>query len=183
MMLLLSLIAIPLVAAVIGYALGYAAIHFKVEGDPLAEQIASMLPNGQCGQCGYPGCSQAAIAMAKHEAAPTICPPGGHQLAQKIAAVLGVELSEGAGSEAMVAAINADECDGCGRCIKQCSYDAIVGAPRQLHGVISDACTGCSACLSVCPHQGIALHADPLLSRKVCKPGQPAVSLGGAQHA
>jgi len=183
MMMMLSILAIPLVAAAIGYALGYAAIHFKVEGDPLAEEILALLPNGQCGQCGYPGCSQAAKAMAKLEAAPSICPPGGAGLAKKIADVLGVSLEEGDIQGPMVAAISADECDGCGRCIKQCTYDAIVGATRQLHGVIADACTGCGGCLSVCPHQGISLYPDPLLSAKVCKPGTQPLTVRGAHHA
>lgn len=182
MLLILSLFAIPLVAAAIGYALGYAAIHFRVEGDPLAEQIASLLPNGQCGQCGYPGCAQAAQAMARREAAPSICPPGGEPLAQKIALVLGVSLSDGEARTPMVAAIAMDECDGCGRCIKQCTYDAIIGAPRQLHGVVADACTGCGGCLDVCPHQGINLYPDPVLARQALKPGTSPIS-GGLQHA
>ena len=63
MMTFISLLALPLLAAVVGYALGLAAQYFKVEGDPLAEQIGALLPNGQCGQCGYPGCAQAAEAM------------------------------------------------------------------------------------------------------------------------
>jgi electron transport complex protein RnfB len=62
-------------------------------------------------------------------------------------------------------------CDGCGRCIKQCTYDAIVGATRQLHGVIADACTGCGACVKVCPHGGVNLYADPALTLQVSKPG------------
>ena len=52
MLLLISLLAIPLLAVAIGYALGYAAIHLKVESDPLIDQISALLPNGQCGQCG-----------------------------------------------------------------------------------------------------------------------------------
>lgn len=171
MITLLTFIAIPLFAAAIGYALGYAAIHFKVEGDPLAEAVAELLPHGHCGQCGYPGCAQAAKAMARGEAAPDICPPGGAVLAQKIAAVLGVSLNAADQKGPLVAAIDMSECDGCGRCIKQCTYDAIVGATRQLHGVIADACTGCGACVKVCPHQGINLYPDPALSVRVLKPG------------
>ncbi|ACQ93928.1 electron transport complex, RnfABCDGE type, B subunit [Tolumonas auensis DSM 9187] len=171
MLTLLYLLAIPLIAAGIGYALGYAAIHLKVEGDPLVDEISALLPNGQCGQCGYPGCTQAAKAMACGEAAPDVCPPGGDALAQKIAAVLGVSLDSSGSKGPQVAAIDMDGCDGCGRCIKQCSYDAIVGATRQLHGVIADACTGCGACVAVCPHNGISLYPDPAFMSRVTKPG------------
>ncbi len=183
MMTFLYLLAIPLIAAAIGYALGYAAIHLKVEGDPLVEEISALLPNGQCGQCGFPGCSQAAKAMATGEAAPDVCPPGGPALAQKIAAVLGVTLDSSSSKGPQVAAISMDECDGCGRCIKQCTYDAIVGAPKQLHGVISEACTGCGACVSVCPHAGISLYPDPIFMSRVSKPGLIPVKNLEASHA
>lgn len=43
-------------ALVFGLLLGYAAVRFKVEGDPLADIIDQKLPQTQCGQCGYPGC-------------------------------------------------------------------------------------------------------------------------------
>lgn len=183
MSMLLAILAIPLVAATIGYALGYAAIHFRVEGDPLADKILELLPNGQCGQCGFPGCSQAAKAMAEGRAALTCSPPGGPGLAQKIGTVIGVSLEQTDNRGPMVAAINMDECDGCGRCIKQCTYDAIIGATRQLHGVVADACTGCGGCVPVCPHGGISLYPDPLLNAKVCKPGTQISSLGVTQHA
>lgn len=36
-------------AIVFGLALGYAAVRFKVEGNPMAEQIDKELPQTQCG--------------------------------------------------------------------------------------------------------------------------------------
>lgn len=47
MLTLVYLLAIPVIAAAIGYALGYAAIHLKVDGDPLVDEISALLPNGQ----------------------------------------------------------------------------------------------------------------------------------------
>ena len=178
MLTLISLLSIPLLAAAIGYALGIAALRLKVEGNPLVEQISELLPSGQCGQCGFPGCGQAAQAIVDGKAAPDCCPPGGNALAQKIAALLGVSLEASAGKGPLLAAIDMSECDGCGRCFKKCPFDAIVGAPRQLHGVIADACTGCGLCSNVCPHGGINLYPDPLFAAPLIKP----VS-GGAHHA
>jgi len=178
MMLLLSLLAVPLVAGAIGYALGLAALYLKVEANPVVEQITALLPNGQCGQCGFPGCGQAAQAIANGSASPACCPPGGQALAEKIAALLGVSLSAGSQRGPVVAAIDMSECDGCGRCFKKCPFDAIVGAPRQLHGVIADACTGCGLCTAVCPHGGISLYPDPQFAVPLVKP-----TLGGARHA
>lgn len=172
-MLILTLLAIPLVSALIGALLGYAAIYLKIDSDPMVDNIAALLPNGQCGQCGYPGCRQAAVAMASGEAAVTICSPGGQIVAQRIAALMGVKLDESGARGPMVAVIAAPDCDGCGRCLKQCAFDAIVGATRQLHGVLSEDCTGCGSCVSACPNHCIQLYADPHLTPIVAKPGLP----------
>ena len=63
-MLLSSLIALGLLALAFGLALGYAAVRFKLEGDPLVDQVDAILPQTQCGQCGYPGCRPYAEAIA-----------------------------------------------------------------------------------------------------------------------
>ena len=42
-------------ALLLGLVLGIAALKFKVEGDPLVARIDAILPQTQCGQCGYPG--------------------------------------------------------------------------------------------------------------------------------
>jgi len=42
-------------ALLLGLVLGYSALRFKVEGDPLVDKIDAILPQTQCGQCGYPG--------------------------------------------------------------------------------------------------------------------------------
>jgi electron transport complex protein RnfB len=44
--------------------LGFAAVRFKVEGDPIVEKIDAVLPQTQCGQCGYAGCRPYAEAIA-----------------------------------------------------------------------------------------------------------------------
>lgn len=46
---MLTLFAVPILAAVIGFALGYAAIHFKVEGNPLVEEISACCPMASVG--------------------------------------------------------------------------------------------------------------------------------------
>ena len=66
-------------AVVLGAALGYAAVRFRVEGDPLVEKIDAILPQTQCGQCGFPGCKPYAQAIAKGEAEINQCPPGGDE--------------------------------------------------------------------------------------------------------
>ncbi|MDW3170962.1 RnfABCDGE type electron transport complex subunit B, partial [Vibrio sp. Y184] len=53
---LIAIIALAMLAAIFGAILGFASIRFKVEADPIVDQIDAILPQTQCGQCGYPGC-------------------------------------------------------------------------------------------------------------------------------
>lgn len=64
MSLVSALIAIGVLALVFGLVLGFAAVRFKVESDPIVDQIDAILPQTQCGQCGYPGCRPYAEAIA-----------------------------------------------------------------------------------------------------------------------
>ena len=46
-----AILTLGILAALIGLLLGYAAIRFRVESDPVVEQIDALLPQTQCGQC------------------------------------------------------------------------------------------------------------------------------------
>ncbi|MFL0811526.1 MAG: electron transport complex subunit RsxB [Agarilytica sp.] len=154
--LLAALIALGLLAASFGAVLGFAAIYYKVEGDPLVEEIDSLLPQTQCGQCGYPGCKPYAEAIA-HGDAINKCPPGGHTTINALANLLDLpapdlDAEHGEESEVKkVAYIREDECIGCTKCIQACPIDAILGAAKQMHTVIVDECTGCDLCVEPCP--------------------------------
>ncbi|MBT9532049.1 MAG: RnfABCDGE type electron transport complex subunit B, partial [Pseudomonas sp.] len=64
-LILIAVLALLAMCLVFGAILGYAAVRFRVEGDPIAEQVNALLPQTQCGQCGYPGCKPYAEAIAK----------------------------------------------------------------------------------------------------------------------
>ena len=53
---LIAVLVLLALAVVFGGLLGFAAERFRVEGNPLVDQFDSMLPQTQCGQCGFPGC-------------------------------------------------------------------------------------------------------------------------------
>jgi electron transport complex protein RnfB len=152
---LFAVIAIGALALAFGLALGYASIRFKVEGDPLVDQIDAVLPQTQCGQCGYPGCKPYAEAIAEGDDI-NKCPPGGEATIKKLADLMGVEpkpLDAAHGEEDVkkVAFIREDECIGCTKCIQACPVDAILGAAKHMHTVITDECTGCDLCVDPCP--------------------------------
>ena len=153
---LAALLALVGLALVFGAVLGYAAVQFKVEGDPIVDQLDNLLPQTQCGQCGYPGCRPYAQAIADGDEI-NKCPPGGQATINSIADLLDVEaptLDEEHGEESdvkTVAFIREDECIGCTKCIQACPMDAILGAAKQMHTVIADECTGCDLCVEPCP--------------------------------
>ena len=154
----------PLVAALtalltlglaFGALLGFASVQFRTEGNPLADQINELLPQTQCGQCGYPGCRPYAQAIAEGDAI-NKCPPGGQETIDSLADLLDVEpepldAEHGTEKEARVAFIREDECIGCTKCIQACPVDAILGAAKHMHTVIADECTGCDLCVEPCP--------------------------------
>lgn len=153
---IVSAIAALLILGVpFGGLLGFAAIKFKTEGDPIADQIEALLPQTQCGQCSYPGCRPYAEAIANGEAI-NKCPPGGEATINALADLLDVEavpLDAEHGVEAVktVAFIREAECIGCTKCIQACPVDAILGAAKQMHTVIASECTGCDLCVEPCP--------------------------------
>ncbi len=152
---LLSIIAIAALAGLFGLLLGYASVRFKIEGDPLVDQVDSMLPQTQCGQCGYPGCRPYAAALVKGEAEINLCVPGGEDAIVQLAETLGREpkplSDEHAAHVPSVAYIHEDTCIGCTKCIQACPVDAIVGAAKLMHTVVIEECTGCELCVPPCP--------------------------------
>ena len=180
---LLAVIPLVLLALFSGTLLGFAAEKFKVEGNPIADQVNDLLPQTQCGQCGYPGCKPYAEAIANGEKI-NKCPPGGESTIQAIADLLGVEpepLDAEHGVEKdvpMVAYIREDECIGCTKCIKACPVDAILGAAKQMHTVITDECTGCDLCVEPCPVDCIEMRPiETTTSNWIWQPPIPTAEL------
>ncbi len=149
------------ISLLLGAVLGFSAIKFKVEGNPLVEKIDAVLPQTQCGQCGYPGCKPYAEAIAKGEANINKCPPGGEEGIRKLADLLGVDyvpFGEGAAPKPKaVAFIDEQTCIGCTLCLQACPVDAIVGAAKQMHTIIASECTGCELCIAPCPVDCISM--------------------------
>ncbi|OOF46041.1 electron transport complex subunit RsxB [Rodentibacter trehalosifermentans] len=152
-------IVISLLALIFGVILGIASLKLKVDADPIVEKIDAILPQSQCGQCGYPGCKPYAEAISNGDAI-TKCIPGGHPTVVKIAEILGVDVPSMEGVEdpiEMVAIIDENMCIGCTKCIQACPVDAIIGTNKAMHTVIPDLCTGCELCIAPCPTDCISM--------------------------
>lgn len=142
----------------LGLLLSLAARIFRTPSNALHEEIMTLLPGVNCGQCGYPGCGGAADALIAGKASPALCPPGGSALARALAATLGRTLESADDGPSLLAEIDESLCIGCAHCVKRCPTDAIVGAPKQIHSVFQEACMGCGLCVEVCPTECLQLR-------------------------
>ncbi len=163
---LIAVLALAILAVVFGLVLGFAAVRFRVEADPLVDKIDAILPQTQCGQCGFAGCRPYAEAIASGEADINQCPPGGEAGVQALADLLGrdpkpLDPEHGETKPKLVAVIDEQFCIGCTLCIQACPVDAILGAAKHMHTVIAAECTGCELCLAPCPVDCISMEPVP----------------------
>ena len=122
----------------------------------LIDQINTLLPQTQCGQCSFQGCRPYAEAIASGVADINQCPPGGDEGIRNIADLLGLAFKPlntefGQHKPPSVAFIIEKDCIGCTKCIAACPVDAILGASKFMHTVIVSECTGCELCIAPCP--------------------------------
>lgn len=186
---LTAAIIIGLLGVVAAAGLGYAAKIFYVEVDPTVQAVEEALPGANCGGCGFPGCSGAAVAIAEGRAAPNICVAGGSDIWAGVAAVMGVEVemrepefarlkcrggtqradrkfdySGVTDCRAAVLLAGGDKlceigCLGLGTCEKNCMFGAIKIGPEGLPIVDDEKCTGCGTCVRLCPKNVLRLES------------------------
>jgi electron transport complex protein RnfB len=124
---------------------------------PSLDEIDALLPQTQCGLCGYGGCLPYAKALLYDKAAIHLCLPGGIETLLSLGKLLEQDstpyLSEMAQKTKpeMLAYIREAECIGCTKCIQACPVDAIIGSAKQMHTVLTEICTGCELCVAPCP--------------------------------
>lgn len=170
------------------FALGLVVVArlFGVERNPLVEKVLAALPGINCGSCAYRGCEAYAEAVAAG-ADVALCTPGGPDVAQALAALMGVEVGEVRRMRAVVRCQGGrsncperfryfgepdcraahiisggpkacpDGCLGFGTCVAACPFGAISMDAERLPVIEPDACTGCGACIKVCPRRLIGL--------------------------
>jgi electron transport complex protein RnfB len=142
------------------------------------DHINSLLPQTQCGKCGYQGCRPYAEAIAAGAAEINRCPPGGEEGILALANFLGVaprplDPACGEHKARAVAVIVEEDCIGCAKCLAACPVDAIVGAAKQMHTVIAFECTGCELCIAPCPVDCIVMQETPSESPPLAKMLKP----------
>ena len=87
---LIAVISLGVIALVLAAILYVASKKFAVYEDPRIAQVAAVLPQANCGGCGYPGCSGFADACVKAGSLEgKLCPVGGQPVMAKVADIAG----------------------------------------------------------------------------------------------
>jgi len=187
---LYTLVSLGGMAFVLGAVLAFASKRFAVEVDPKVEEIIDILPGANCGGCGFAGCAAYAEAVVCDGADVNLCAPGGADVLQKIADIMGLEDVQTvrlvaylhcAGSRdkakdkykydgikdcrsAVLLGGGPKACEyGClgfGTCVEACQFDALHMGDDGLPVVDREKCTGCGACVRACPRNLFELLPD-----------------------
>jgi electron transport complex protein RnfB len=179
--------AIGAIGLVCGIALALAARFLAVEEDPRIEAVENLLPGANCGGCGYAGCADYAKAIVVDGTAINLCAPGGGEVLEKLAHLMGQDAVAATRMVAIVlcggdsdkaprkAAYNgvadctaahsvgggdklcAHGCLGYGSCARVCPAGAIEITDKNLAVVHPDLCISCEACVKACPRSLIKM--------------------------
>lgn len=153
----ISLGAIGLISAIVLFV---ASKKFAVYEDPRIGEVAEVLPQANCGGCGYPGCAGFAEACVKAGSLEgKLCPVGGQPVMARVAAILGLEATS---AEPKVAVVR---CNGsCEHRPRTTRYDGVssCAVANATYGGETDCtfgCLGCGDCVDAC--QFDAIHMNP----------------------
>jgi len=159
------------VALLIGLLLGIAGKFFAVEVDEKEVAVRNELPGNNCGGCGFPGCDGLAHAIACGQAPVNGCPVGGEPVAEKIAAIMGVDAGA---SEKKVAFVRCGgTCDKAG--VKSNYYGVndcamAMTVPGQGSKTCNYGCMGFGTCVKACPFDAIhVVNGVAVVDREACK--------------
>ena len=175
-----SLIALGVLALLLGVILAVASKVFHVNVNPRIEQVEELLPGANCGGCGLAGCSALAEHIVAGDASPAQCPVCNNDARAQIFHLLGMDAEEheprvarmicggGTGCKSKEDYHGIDDCRaamqvhggskacdyaclGLGSCVEACPFEAIFIGDDGLPHIIEERCTSCGACERICP--------------------------------
>lgn len=160
MIILYTVLILGIIASLSAVLLYIVSKKFEVYVDPKVTAVEAVLPQANCGGCGYPGCSGFANACASANSLEgLLCPVGGAPVMEKVASILGMAVEAG---DPMVAVVRCN-----GNCVVRPKVNEYVGAKscRIAHTLYSGqtgcafGCLGFGDCAAVCAFG--ALHMNP----------------------
>ncbi len=165
----------------VGIMLIVASKKFKVDVNPLVEEINEILPGANCGACGFAGCADFAEKVVDEDAPINGCPVGGFETIKEIGNLMGQDVAEGESEYPYVRCnggvncvdrfdyVGFEDCKavmllsdgekgcsyGCmsrGTCVRACPFDALEIGEDRLPHVNEHLCTSCGLCITSCPN-------------------------------
>lgn len=170
-----ALIVLGIIALIAAVVLYVCSKRFAVEEDPRIGEVAAVLPQANCGGCGFAGCAGLASAIVKAADNGSIeglsCPVGGSEAMQKIASILGMTVDAGVPRIAVV------------RCQADCTKRKQIATYDGLHSchamnscamgetACGFGCLGCGDCAEACSFGGIKINPEtgiPEIDPQLC---------------
>ena len=167
-MILTTVIVLATIGAIGALVLFLAAKKFEVKEDPRIGLVAEVLPQANCGGCGFPGCSGFANACVKAESLEgLLCPVGGAAVMGQIADILGMAA---AAQDPKIAVVR---CNGnCDARPRTNLYDgasscAVAASLYSGDTGCSFGCLGLGDCVDACGFDAIRINPTTLLPEVV----------------
>lgn len=141
-----------------GILLTVASKVFEVKVDERVEQIGEVLPQANCGACGYAGCEDYAKAIVNNNAPTNACKPGGNEAAAAISAIMGTK------AESVMPEVAVLHCSGnCNVTEKKYNFNGFESctAAKRFYGgdgMCDYGCIGLGDCIKVCTNNAISIR-------------------------
>ncbi|MCF0195843.1 MAG: Fe-S cluster domain-containing protein [Bacteroidaceae bacterium] len=156
---------IGLISALVLFVISH---KFAVQEDPRIAQVSEVLPQANCGGCGFPGCAGFAGACVKAcdggSLNGMLCPVGGQAVMERVANILGMEAAAAAPKVAVV------RCNGtCGEREHVLEYEGVQScAIQNMTGQGETGCVfGCLGggdCAAACQFGAIRINPQTMLA-------------------
>lgn len=166
-LILLAVIALGAIGLTAALLLYFASRKFAVHEDERIGQVSAVLPQANCGGCGFPGCAGFAGACVKAadngSLEGLLCPVGGQPVMEQVAGILGMAVEASAPKVAVV------RCNGsCENRPRLVSYDGAQSCKvQQMTGMGETGCPygclGCGDCVEACQFDAIHINPETML--------------------
>lgn len=169
---LIAMAILGITGLAMGLFLAFASKKFEVKVDERVVKISACLPGANCGGCGFPGCGGYADAVVNKGASPTLCAPGGSEISEKIAEIMGVKVEIQTGNKIVAKVLcqgntkNANKKYNFRGEIQTCAAANIYASGEKS---CFYACLGLGDCAKICPVGAIKIIDEiAVIDEEVC---------------
>ena len=160
---IIAVIVLGVIALVASVILYVCSKKFAVKEDPRIAQVSAVLPQANCGGCGFPGCSGMADALVKAADNGSLdglnCPVGGADVMTQVADLLGMAV---ANTDPMVAVVRCNgTCENRPRTVEYCGLRtcSAMNACAAGETACGYGCLGCGDCVAACQFGAIVINS------------------------